>query len=45
MSLVSRFLRSKKQDLYVKKKYVVLSFCLKKLLFNHIVIEEANDFG
>ena len=28
-----------------KKKYVVLSFCLKKLLFNHIVVEEANDFG
>ena len=46
MSLVSRFLRSKKQDLYVKEKiccFIILS--KKKLLFNHIIVEEANNFG
>ena len=39
MSLASRFLRSKKRDLYVKKKYVLMSLCLKDKFKRYVILQ------
>ena len=39
MSLRLRFLHSKKQDHYVRKKYVLISFCLKDKFKRYVILQ------